>query len=415
MQTEPAFRLSLISKDKKKSIMQKVSILLLAFTLSISALAADEILFVKGMTWAQVKAKALKEKKMIFFDAYATWCGPCKYMDNSVYTQKAAGDYYNANYINVKMDMEAGEGITLSEEFNISAYPTFLFFSPEGKLVHKYIGGMEVDEFVQLGKDAKNPAKQYFTLKEKAQKNLLSDADFSTWASQAADMEDEDRDNILATYYSKKTDILANKDIATTALLHTGNLTDDQLKYLYANKAKINQLLDWNETKTANTLYNLLFKKAVTAYDDRGNNKDSFMAVIRKFDPSKMSFAGKDLDFKILLFVDKDADKAVDKLISYLKETRDPVSIEDIGNWFINYANRFEESGFTSMGKALEGFVLRTIDKDKEYWLYLMQMLCAAQANDTVKAKEFATIAYKHPQLPEQYKSYLKETYELTD
>lgn len=139
------------------------------------------------------------------------------------------------------------------------------------------------------------------------------------------------------------------------------------------------------------------------------------MTVIRKFDPSKMSFAGKDLDFKILLFVDKEADKAVDKLISYLKDTRDPVSIEDIGNWFINYANRFEESGFTSMGKALEGFILRTIDKDKEYWLYLMQMFCAAQVNDTVKAKEFAIKAYKHPQLPEQYKSYLKETYELTD
>ncbi|HEX4875092.1 MAG TPA: thioredoxin family protein [Chitinophagaceae bacterium] len=388
---------------------------LLALFFSFAAFATDEIHFVNGLTWAQIKAKALKEKKMIFFDAYATWCGPCKYMENSVYTQKAAGDFFNANFINVKMDMEKGEGLQLSEEFNISAYPTFLFFTPEGKLVHKYVGGMEVDEFVQLGKDAKNPSKQYFTLKDKAQKGLLSDADFSAWASLASDLEDDDRNDILKTYYQKNKDILANKDIAATAILYTSNLTDDQLKYLYAGKAKIMQLLEWDETKTDNTLYSLLFKKAVGAYDEAGNNKDSFMAVIRKFDATRINYAGKDLDFKIALFADKDADKAVNLLISYLKDGQNPVSIEVVGNWFINYSNRFEEAGFTAMKNALQVFKLRAIDTNKEYWLYLMQMLCAAQENDTAKAKEYATKAYQHPQLPEQFKSYLKETYELKD
>lgn len=395
--------------------MRHITTLFLALSVSISALAADEIQFVKGMTWAQVKAKALKEKKMIFFDAYATWCGPCKYMDNSVYTQKAAGDYYNTNFINVKMDMEAGEGISLSEEFNISAYPTFLFFSPEGKLVHKYVGGMEVEEFVQLGKDAKDPAKQYFTLKDKAKKGLLSDADFTTWASLASDLEDEDSEDILNNYYAKKTDILANKDIATTAILYTSNLTEKQLSYLYANKTKIKQLLEWDDAKTNNTLYSLLFTRAVNAYDRTNNNKDSFIAVIRKFDPSNENYALKDLDFKLALYVDKDPAKATSLLISYLKDNQKPVSVEAIGNWFINYASRFEEENFKTMSTELDLFKLRAIDKDKEYWLYLMQMLCSAQAGNEVKAKEAAIKAYKHPLIPAEYKSYLKETYSLTD
>jgi thioredoxin-related protein len=395
--------------------MRHITTTLLALSVAITTFAADEIQFVKGMTWAQIKAKAQKEKKMIFFDAYATWCGPCKYMDNSVYTQKAAGDYYNANYINVKMDMEAGEGITLSEEFNVTAYPTFLFFSPEGKLVHKYIGGMEVDEFVQLGKDAKDPSKQYFTLKDKAKKGLLSDPDFTTWASLASELEDEDAENILNSYYAKKTDILANKDIATTAILYTSNLTEKQLGYLYANKTKIKQLMDWDDAKTNNTLYSLLFTKAVNAYDKTNSNKDSFAAVIRKFDPSNENYALKDLDFKLALYVDKDPAKATDLLISYLKDKQKPVSIEAIGNWFVNYASRLEGENFQTMGKELDLFKFRTIDKDKEYWLYLMQMLCAAQSENEVKAKEAALKAFKHPFIPAEYKSYLKETYSLSD
>jgi thiol-disulfide isomerase/thioredoxin len=395
--------------------MRNFTTTLLALIVTLSTFAADEIQFVKGMTWAQVKAKALKEKKMIFFDAYATWCGPCKYMDNSVYTQKAAGDYYNANFINVKMDMETGEGIALSEEFNVTAYPTFLFFSPEGKMVHKYVGGMEVDDFVQLGKDAKDPAKQYFTLKDKAKKGLLSDADFTTWASLAADLDDEDADEILDNYYAKRTDILANKDIATTALLHTSNLTEKQLSYLYANKTKIKQLLEWDDAQINNTLYGILFNKALNAYDRTNNNTDSFLAVIKKFDPSIEHYARKDLDFKLALYIDKDPAKATRLLISYLKDTQKPVDIESIGNWFINYASRFEEDNFKAMETELELFKFRAIDKDKEYWLYLMQMLCAVQGGNEGKAKEAALKAYKHPYIPADYKSYLKVTYSITE
>jgi len=153
----------------------------------------------------------------------------------------------------------------------------------------------------------------------------------------------------------------------------------------------------------------------VNAYDRTNSNKDSFTAVIRKFDPSNENYALKDFDFKLALYVDKDPAKATGLLISYLKDNQKPVSVEAIGNWFINYASRFEEENFKTMGTELDLFKLRAIDKDKEYWLYLMQMLCAAQAENEVKAKEAAIKAYKHPFIPAEYKSYLKETYSLTD
>src|SRR5689334_7898174 len=33
-----------------------------------------------GLSWEQVKQKAQLEKKYIFLDCLATWCGPCKMM-----------------------------------------------------------------------------------------------------------------------------------------------------------------------------------------------------------------------------------------------------------------------------------------------------------------------------------------------
>ncbi|HMV43506.1 MAG TPA: hypothetical protein PKD50_13270, partial [Leptospiraceae bacterium] len=35
--------------------------------------------------WKDVVAKATKEKKFIFIDAFTTWCSPCKWMDENVY------------------------------------------------------------------------------------------------------------------------------------------------------------------------------------------------------------------------------------------------------------------------------------------------------------------------------------------
>jgi uncharacterized protein YyaL (SSP411 family) len=59
--------------------------------------------------------KAKKENKLIFVDAYASWCGPCKLMVKNIFPLKTVGDYYNSHFINAKIDMEKGEGIELAK------------------------------------------------------------------------------------------------------------------------------------------------------------------------------------------------------------------------------------------------------------------------------------------------------------
>ena len=60
-------------------------------------------------------SQAKKEDKLIFIDAYTTWCGPCKMMDAKVFSDSQVAQAFNERFINAKFDMEKGEGISLGQ------------------------------------------------------------------------------------------------------------------------------------------------------------------------------------------------------------------------------------------------------------------------------------------------------------
>ncbi|AFC24866.1 thioredoxin family protein [Saprospira grandis] len=115
--------------------------------------AFGQIEFFHG-SFAEARELAKKEHKIIFLDAYASWCGPCKRMAKTVFSQAEAGDFYNKHFVNLKIDMEKGEGPALARKYQVSAYPTLLFIDAEGELVHYQRGGLPIDRFLQLGQTA---------------------------------------------------------------------------------------------------------------------------------------------------------------------------------------------------------------------------------------------------------------------
>lgn len=103
-------------------------------------------------TWAEALAKAKKENKLIFLDIYATWCGPCKKLKKRTFTNNKVGAYFNANFINVTLDGEEGDGAVLSSKFNIDSYPTLFFINGDGKIVKKDVGYLSANELLRFGK-----------------------------------------------------------------------------------------------------------------------------------------------------------------------------------------------------------------------------------------------------------------------
>ncbi len=126
---------------------------LLFLLLGLPVVMAQGIEFHHG-TWAEAQEKAKAEDKLIFVDAYASWCGPCKRMSSTVFTQDKAGAFFNANFINVKIDMEKPENAEFAGKYPVSAYPTLMFLDATGKLVTKDVGAKEVDALLEFARRA---------------------------------------------------------------------------------------------------------------------------------------------------------------------------------------------------------------------------------------------------------------------
>lgn len=134
--------------------------------------AVDEIANYKGiifdhLTFQDALKKAKAEKKMIFMDCYTTWCGPCRTMSDQVFTQRQVGDPFNQLFVNLKIDMEKGEGKELLKKYDVRCFPTMLILDSDGNLLHRIIGAMDAKTLVNKTKRGVNPMTCYREVKKK--------------------------------------------------------------------------------------------------------------------------------------------------------------------------------------------------------------------------------------------------------
>lgn len=130
----------------------KLTLLALLWALTAHAQQNQGVQFVEGLRWAQVQQQAREQNKFIFVDVYTTWCGPCKQMDRDVFPDAAAGTFFNTYFLSVKIQADSTkhdskavrqmylDAKALVAAYTIDSYPTYLFFSPEGELVHRIQG-----------------------------------------------------------------------------------------------------------------------------------------------------------------------------------------------------------------------------------------------------------------------------------
>lgn len=133
--------------------MKKILVLFAFLSIGFAGARAQGIDFFHG-AWPEALAKAKAEQKLIFVDAYASWCGPCKRMAASVFPDPKVGEYFNANFISLKIDMEKPENAEFAGKYPVRAYPTLYFIDGEGKVVQKNVGGMQAEQLIEFGKKA---------------------------------------------------------------------------------------------------------------------------------------------------------------------------------------------------------------------------------------------------------------------
>tara|TARA_B110000046_G_scaffold183484_1_gene219687 strand:+ start:825 stop:1355 length:531 start_codon:yes stop_codon:yes gene_type:complete len=82
--------------------------LLVFFLISFSGFAQNKV---NWISWNKAVTASAENPKMIFVDTYTDWCGWCKKMDASTFSDPVISKYMNENYYSVKMDAEMKDTI----------------------------------------------------------------------------------------------------------------------------------------------------------------------------------------------------------------------------------------------------------------------------------------------------------------
>lgn len=243
--------------------MKKIILAVLLFHfLSISSQAQQDsgIHFEQGLSWQQIKEKAKAEHEYIFVDCFATWCGPCKKMDAEVYPLDSIGQLFNQNFISVKAQMDSTakddeqvkrfrtDSRNLQSAYQVNAFPTFLFFSPEGNIVHKGIGFMDARGFHKLALDALDPSKQYYSLISRFRQGKLGYPELYSFSFLAQSFHDNNlADSAASSYinhlYELGEDSIYTEKNLTIIINYTRSSTAKTFDLFYHHGAKIDSIV----------------------------------------------------------------------------------------------------------------------------------------------------------------------------
>lgn len=243
--------------------MKKILIAMFAL-ISTAAFAQDEkgMKFTHADSWEAIKAKAKAENKFIFVDAFTTWCGPCKMMSKDIFPLPETGDFYNAKFINVKVQMdetkEDNEEVKkwyedakmLAKKYDVNAYPTYLFFSPDGEIVHRAVGASPAEVFIKKGQAALDPATQYYALKKQYEGGKKDPAFLYTMVQQSQEAYDRKFFSEVMKEYMATVKDPYTKETLNMLYSSTTKTTDPGFAIFRKNGAKADSVLGMPVSKS---------------------------------------------------------------------------------------------------------------------------------------------------------------------
>lgn len=238
--------------------------------ITVQASFAQGIVFKGNMSWTAIRQQAAKENKYIFMDVGATWCVPCHMMEKDVFTSDSVAQFYNKAYICVKLQADSTakdnqqvkawytDAKQIIKAYAVQAYPTYLFFSPQGELVYRGVGAMPVKEFITLGTKAMDPEQNIIRRKEAFEKHQMELAKEGDFAIELHDQGDQMASTVAAHY---KTNYLDKAD--REVLMSPANL-----KFIVAFQSLIEPKDKYFDLfyKEGATVDSLLGRKGLSSY-----------------------------------------------------------------------------------------------------------------------------------------------------
>lgn len=99
---------------------------------------------------ASAQKLAKEQNKLYFVDFVASWCTPCKFMEETTYKNAVLANYINDNYIPVKVDIDDFDGFVYKKKYNIKVLPTILIFNEKGEVVGRKEESMSATDMLSF-------------------------------------------------------------------------------------------------------------------------------------------------------------------------------------------------------------------------------------------------------------------------
>lgn len=78
---------------------------------------------IKWMSFQEAVEASKTENKKFFIDVYTEWCGWCKKMDRSTFTNPVIADLINKHYFPVKLDAEMTDSVKVNGDIFVNEDP----------------------------------------------------------------------------------------------------------------------------------------------------------------------------------------------------------------------------------------------------------------------------------------------------
>lgn len=212
---------------------------------------AQGIRFERDLSWKEIQIKAKASGKAIFIDAYTTWCGPCKQMDRDVFPNKEVGDFFNQHFISFKLQMDKtpndaadikkqyADAEWFEKNYQITSYPCYLFFDINGKLIHRAGGGgLKPKDFIAIGEEARDPAKQMLSFKKKYDQGERSTEFMKNYIYKLAAAGDQLLEPTADEFLKLQKDPFSAESVGMMMFMTTGS-TSKYFDLLVKNKTKL--------------------------------------------------------------------------------------------------------------------------------------------------------------------------------
>ena len=269
-----------------------LAVLLVAFFLSASAQEMNYY----NKSWAEIKETAKAEHKYIMVDGFTEWCGWCKVMDKETMIDPKTVEFVNKNFIPVKMDMERGDGLKISRKYNITSYPTFMFFNPEGEYVYIAIGYRKPDGFMEELKNSMDKSKQFSS----AGFSASIDLEYPQFYMDAFGLNGKrkfPKTEEVTAYLDGQKDLFSEVNWAVMARFQAG---EKYKKVFFDNIAKYTKL--YGQASVNGKVKMILYSDLQDAYKNKDESKfNGVLAIVDKYVPKEERAEDKE-DFTITYY-----------------------------------------------------------------------------------------------------------------